>query len=254
MTQKTVRILSPYEKNHLKKFGVSEDTVLESETPVEYLTNHVDFCDLDFYVDRNVLIPRIETEELVVLAIQTAQELFEKTHKKLEIIDIGTGSGAISCCVAKKLLELGIPFHITATEISASALTIAQKNAKNIVPKAQITFIETNLLEGITQKFDLIIANLPYIPSQRIAYLEKSVKDFEPHVALDGGESGLTLIHKMITQAKDLVYPYTKILLEVDYTHGYDEFNEVRGDWDIIVTPDSMVGVHFVKLQKKNKS
>lgn len=245
------RSLSPYEKNQLRKFDISEDLALASESPVEYLTHHVDFCDLDFYVDKHVLIPRIETEELVVLAIQTAQELYEKTGQKLEIIDVGTGSGAITCCVAKKLLELGIPFKIKATEISSEALKVAKKNAKNLVPKAEIEFIECNLLEGITQKFDLIIANLPYIPSERIAFLEKSVKDFEPHVALDGGESGLTLIHKMINQAKKLVYSHSKILLEVDYTHGYDEFNSVRTDWDIIVTPDSMVGVHFVKLQKK---
>ena len=245
------RTLSPYEKNHLRKFGVSQDVALTCESPVEYLTHHVDFCGLDFYVDEHVLIPRIETEELVVLAIQTAQELYEKTGTELEIIDIGTGSGAISCCVAKKLLELKIPFHITATEISAQALKVAQKNVKKLAPKANITFVQTDLLKGFKQKFDLIIANLPYIPSERIAYLEKSVKDFEPHVALDGGESGLTLIHTMIQQAEKLVHPHSKILLEVDYTHGYDEFNAVRDKWNIVVTPDSMVGVHFVKLAPK---
>ena len=107
------------------------------------------------------------------------------------------------------------------------------------------------MLDGITQKFDLIISNLPYIPAQRIDYLTKSVKEFEPHIALDGGGSGLVLIHKMIKQAENLVYPHTKILLEVDYTHGYDDFNDFRKTWNILVTPDSSEGVHFVELIKK---
>ena len=251
MIQNNSRVLSAYEKNQLRIYKIPESVALKTEQPVEYLTHHVEFCGLDFYVDQSVLIPRIETEELVALAIHTAKELYEKTNKKLEIIDVGTGSGAITICVAKKLLELKVPFKIIATEVSQEALQITQKNAKNLVPSAEVEFLECNLLTGITQKFDLIIANLPYIPSQRIEYLEASVKDFEPHVALDGGESGLTLIHTMIHQAKELVFPHTKILLEVDYTHGYDEFNAVRSDWDIVVTPDSMVGVHFVKLQRK---
>ncbi|GIK84101.1 MAG: hypothetical protein BroJett025_07230 [Patescibacteria group bacterium] len=251
MTKPDPRILSPYEKNHLRKYDISEETALQTEKPVEYLTHHVDFCGLDFYVDESVLIPRIETEELVVLAVQTAQKIFDKTKRKLEIIDVGTGSGAITSCVSKKLLELQVPFRITATEISPEALQVAKKNVKKLVPKAEVQFVESNLLEGITQKFDLIIANLPYIPTERIAFLDKSVKDFEPRVALDGGKSGLTLIHTMIDQAKNVVYPHSKILLEVDYTHGYDEFNPVRADWNIVVTPDSNVGVHFVELQKK---
>lgn len=253
-SKQPVRNLSPYEKNQLRKYLVAEEIALATQKPVEYLTHHVDFCGLDFYVDESVLIPRIETEELVALAVQTAEIIYEKTGKKLAIIDVGTGSGAITCCVAKKLIELKIPFQITATEISADALKVAKKNTQNLVPKAEIAFFECDLLENITkksgvEKFDLIIANLPYIPSERIDFLESSVKDFEPYVALNGGDNGLTLIHKMIDQAKEVVYPHSVILLEVDYTHGYDEFNSVRTDWDIVVTPDSMVGVHFVELR-----
>lgn len=250
------RKLSPYEKNQLRKYGISEDVALKTHKPVEYVTHHVDFCGLDFYVNESVLIPRIETEELVALAVQTAQKMYEQTNNQLEIVDIGTGSGAISCCVAKKLLELGIPFRITATEISSDALKVAKENAKRLVPKAKINFIECDLLEDITKKsgvkkFDIIVANLPYIPTERIEFLDSSVKDFEPYVALNGGDNGLTLIHKMIGQAKELVHPHSVILLEVDYTHGYDEFNAVRNDWDIVVTPDSMVGVHFVELRRR---
>lgn len=250
MNQTTNRVLSPYEKNHLRKFDVSENTALSTESPVEYLTNHVDFCGLDFYVNKHVLIPRIETEELVAMAVKYAQKIYKKTNQKLNIIDIGTGSGAIPICVSKKLLELKIPFEFLATEISKPALDVAKKNTESLVPKAPIKFKKNNLLDNIEQKFDLIIANLPYIPKERIEFLDQSVKDFEPHIALDGGNSGLTLIHKMIKQAEKLIYPHTKILLEVDYTHGYNDFNDFRHDWNIVVTPDSSEGVHFVELIK----
>ena len=245
------RVLSPYEKNHLRKYGISEEKALSTQSPVEYLTNHVDFCNLDFYVDQDVLIPRIETEELVDMAVKQAEVVFKMVNRDLNIIDIGTGSGAIAICVSKRLLELNIPFNFLATEVSKKALEIAKKNANNLVPNAPISFKETNLLDGIDQKFDLIISNLPYIPAQRIDYLTQSVKDFEPHIALDGGNSGLVLIHKMIIQAEKLVYKHTKILLEVVYTHGYDDFNNFRKDWDILVTPDSSEGVHFVELKIK---
>lgn len=248
MNNQPTRTLLPYEKNHLRKYGVSQETALATESPVEYLTHHVDFCGLDFYVNENVLIPRIETEELVDMAVKTTKEIYKKVARKLSIIDIGTGSGAIAICLAQRLENDKIPFQIIATEVSPRALEIAKKNAKRLVPTANILFEERSLLDGQTEKFDLIISNLPYIPTPRIEFLEESVKDFEPRVALDGGENGLTLIHQMINQAKNLVYPHSKILLEVDYTHGYDEFNTVRTDWNIVVTPDSMVGVHFVEL------
>jgi release factor glutamine methyltransferase len=249
MSPTNKRILSPYEKNQLRKHDLPEKTALESESPVEYLTNHVDFCSLDFYVDHSVLIPRIETEELVDMAVKHAQNIYEITQRKLNIIDIGTGSGAIPICVSIKLLKLNIPFEFLATEISAEALIVARKNAANLAPNAPIEFKENNLLESIDQKFDLIIANLPYIPKERIEFLDESVKDFEPHVALDGGNNGLVLIHKMLHQAKSLVFLHTKILLEVDYTHRYDDFNDFRHDWKIKVTPDSSEGVHFVELE-----
>lgn len=257
MQNSNKRTLSPYEKNQLRKYDIPESLALETESPVEYLTNHVEFCGLDFYVTTDVLIPRIETEELVAMAVKEAKAVYENlsananTPKKLQILDVGTGSGAITICVAKRLIELKIPFEFLATEVSKPALEIAQKNAMYLVPNAQITFRQNDLLDGITQKFDLIIANLPYIPKQRIEYLDESVRGFEPHVALDGGNSGLVLIHKMIRQAEKLVHPHTKIMLEVDYTHGYDDFNEFRETWNILVTPDSSEGVHFIELWKK---
>jgi release factor glutamine methyltransferase len=251
MQPANIRVLSPYEKNQLRIYGVSEEIALKSETPVEYLTHHVEFCGLNFYVDENVLIPRIETEELVDMTVETAKDIFAKTKKEVVIADVGTGCGAIAICLATKLENLKIPFEITATEISSRALEIAKKNAKKLIPDTQIEFVESNLMGGISEKFDLITANLPYIPTERIEFLDDSVKDFEPRIALDGGNNGLQLIYKFIDECHDHVYPHSKILLEVDYTHSYDDFNQFRNDWDIVITPDTAEGVHFVILQPK---
>lgn len=251
MKQKQTRTLTPYEKNQLRKFGVSEKVALESESPVEYLTNHVEFCGLDFYVDEWVLIPRIETEELIDVAVKTAQMIYQKNKKELSVADVGSGCGAIAICVSKKLSELNIPFKMLALEISATAIDIAKKNARKLAPGIEIEFKVCDLLDGITKKFDLVVANLPYIPTQRIAYLDISVKDFEPHIALDGGDNGLNLIYKMIHQAEKLMSTQGTIILEVDYTHSYDDFNKFRKNWNVQVTPNSTQGVHFVKLVRK---
>lgn len=253
MSKKTTRILSPYEKNQLRTYKVSEGDALQTEKPVEYLTGHVEFCGFDFVVNESVLIPRIETEELVALAVTEAQQVYAKHQRQLSLVDVGTGSGAIAICVAKKLDELSIPYQMLATEVSSDALKVAQQNAKSIVPNSHLTFEKNDLLADISQKFDVIIANLPYIPSERIEFLTESVKDFEPHLALDGGDSGLVLIYKMIKQAEQLCDPQSVILLEVDYTHSYDDFNMFRDNWNITVTPDSLEGVHFVRLLKKEK-
>lgn len=252
MTQADARILTPYEKNQLRKFGIPESDALATEKPVEYLTNHVEFCGLDFYVAESVLIPRIETEELVARAVATAKKIYASTGNVLSIADVGTGSGAIAVSVAQKLGELRIPFEMTAIEISQQALEIAQQNAARLVPTFTIAFLKNNLLENLSQKFDLLVANLPYIPSERIAYLDASVKDFEPRISLDGGDTGLTLIYQLIKQAENLTQPHSKILLEVDYTHTYSDFSQFEQRWDITITPDLLSGVHFVELSKKS--
>lgn len=191
---------------------------LDDSTPVAYQRGFIEFYKLKFSLTQDVLIPRPETELLVDEVLTFAKE----NPGPLTILDIGTGAGAIAISVAKNL-----PGHrIIATEVSPKALAIAQKNAK--LHGVDIEFVVSDLLEADLPEPDIIVTNLPYIPSERIAYLDASVKDFEPHVALDGGQDGFELYRKLFQQINDKGWKPKLILGEIDYTHGEIAQNEAN--------------------------
>lgn len=167
--------------------------------PKQYLQGFVEFYKLKFKVDGRVLIPRPETELLVdeVLAFVGSDP------RTLTILDMGTGSGNIAISLAKNLPNA----RIFATDISEEALELAKENAKLQNVSDRIIFVVSDLLQSfydsslITLPSSLIlVSNLPYIPTQRIPYLDPSVKDFEPRIALDGGVDGFELYRKLFRQ------------------------------------------------------
>lgn len=164
------------------------------EYPLEYLTNKVSFLGLDFYVDENVLIPRIETEDLVLLAIELI-----KSKKINNVLDVGTGSGVIAITIKKNLPHV----NVWATDISPSALEIAKKNAKKIgvfINFKQGAFIEP-IIEDLS-KIELIISNPPYVET---TYINKSKQlKYEPRIALDGGVDGLEFFRKLTLYSDNL--------------------------------------------------
>lgn len=242
------RQLSPYEKTHLRRFGVDEDRLdftKLGEIPVEYITNRVEFEGRVFKVTPDVLIPRVETEEMVSLAVNTAAGLQakkksddenneggdkkKKPNKKLVVTDIGCGSGAIGISLYLDLIKKNIPIQLFLSDISPAAVKVTKENvALQNLSKLKIEILESDLMSAypIEQKFDLILANLPYIPSRRVAVLDKSVRQFEPHLALDGGRDGLKYIKELVKQAKSKLLPGGKIILEVDYTHDKEFLEE----------------------------
>jgi release factor glutamine methyltransferase len=247
------RVLSPYEKNHLRKYDIDESLALESEIPVEHLSGKVEFCGLELEVGGDVLIPRVETEELVNLSVDQIKQIYQKTSKKVIIADVGTGSGAIAVCLAKNLEKLKIPFEIWAIDVSQKALQVAQKNIGNNLRRSSVNnikLIKSDLLDSVPKNvlFDFVVANLPYIPTERIIHLDESVKDFEPIIALDGGPDGLFLIKKMLKQAEKLVFPHSKIILEIDYTHSKKDFEQFSKKWKINLKLDRTQGVKFATL------
>jgi len=182
------------------------DRLLAGE-PLAYITGRQAFFGLDFHVDPCVLIPRPETELLVEHAIS-----WLKTHPESKnIVDIGTGSGVIAITLAHHFPHL----EITAIDISPDALEVARINAAFYNVNQQIEFIQGNLLEGITYRFDLILANLPYIPTGTLVNLD--VSRFEPRCALDGGADGLELIKKLIDQISGFINPGGCAFLEIQY-------------------------------------
>lgn len=250
-----MRQLSPYEKNQLRKYQIPESKLLESEMPVEYLTGHVNFCGLDFLVNSHVLIPRVETEELVEQAIDYLKS-FDKS-KKIKIIDLATGSGAIAISISKIASNLGLELDQIATDISDEALEVAQKNAARLLPNTvqNISFKIDDLMSNTDGKFDLITANLPYIPTSRINELDQSVKDFEPHLALDGGNDGFELINKLLLQINDQkkLSKNGVIFLEMDITHNLQIFQKYHLDevYDIFIFQEELGGVNFAKITWK---
>jgi len=170
--------------------------------PIAYITGTQPFLSLDFYVDRSVLIPRPETEQLVEVAIDSIKRPSSPAPHPL-IADIGTGCGAIAISLAKFLPNI----KIIGIDSSESAIKIAQRNAKLHKVGNRCQFVTGNLFGPLREKVNMIISNPPYIPSDEIATLETDVKDWEPKEALDGGKDGLDYIRKLIAEAPSHLVP-----------------------------------------------
>ncbi len=247
------------ELNALLKNKIDPESITDDK-PVEYILGKAEFYGRNFIVNENVLIPRIETEELVKIALEKVQTLNPVSSNIITFADVGTGSGAIGITLALELMRIGQSFKGYLSDISERALTIAKQNANQLINQDKLIssndhlsshsnfeFITSNLLENYPKSeqksFDIILANLPYIPSTRLNQLDKSVKDYEPHLALDGGEDGLFLIRALLEQAKVFLRTGGFILLEVDDTH--DNATEFESDWTIQVIEDSFNKTRF---------
>ncbi len=179
--------------------------------PLAYIVGDAEFFGLRLFVNRHVLIPRPETEELVECALSFIQ-------KGQSVLDIGTGSGAIAIAI-KKFTGAAV----TAVDKSRSALKLAKKNAD--FHNACIEFLESDLFEAVkNRKFDIIISNPPYISPSDYEKLEKTVKDFEPKLALFAKKNGLEFYEKIIMNAKEHLNENGKIFFEV----GQGEASEVK--------------------------
>ncbi len=184
---------------------------LEGGEPLPYVIGHWEFFGFDFHLTPEVLIPRPETELLVEKAIAFLQA--SPTHRT--VADVGTGSGAIGISIARHIPDA----QIIATDISAAALDVAKQNAGNLRVAERMEFIHCDLLPPSSDlRFDLICANLPYIPTETL--LSLPVYGREPTLALDGGTDGLDLIRRLLIQAAERLAPNGLILLEIEATQG----------------------------------
>jgi release factor glutamine methyltransferase len=195
---------------------------LERGVPFPYVLGHWEFFGLDFEVTPDVLIPRPETELLVEKAIVWLQGSKERKF----VADVGTGSGAIAVTLAKH-----VPYaRILATDISFSALRVAKRNAEKYAVAPQIDFVNCDLLPPYplspVSHFNLICANLPYIPTRTLQALQ--VFGREPTLALDGGDDGLRLLHRLLKIAPARLVPNGMILLEIEATLGAQAFALAR--------------------------
>jgi release factor glutamine methyltransferase len=177
--------------------------------PLAYITRAKEFYSEEFLVDGHVLVPRPETEQLV----EEALRIIENRPKPVSVLDMGTGSGAIGIIVAKKT-----SCEVLCIDISPGALRVARQNARLLCPDANISFACSSLFDSVKagKRFDLVLANLPYILTEEIDALAPDIKDFEPRVALDGGPDGLDAYRGFLAVLPDYLEEGGHLLCEID--------------------------------------
>ena len=194
-----------------KRFIDGVEKLKENE-PLNYVLGYSYFYGYKMIVNENVLIPRFETEELVGLVLSKYDEYFK--GQKINLADVGTGSGAIAIALKKEEANL----NVCASDISFDALKVARENAKN--NDADITFYQGSMLDPLIEnnvKLDILVSNPPYIKQDEV--LDPSVKDYEPHVALFGGDDGLMFYRMIFENAHKVLKEKSMLFFEI----GYDQ-------------------------------
>jgi release factor glutamine methyltransferase len=232
--------------------------------PTQYLTGKQEFWGLGFEVNRDVLIPRPETEHVVEVALERIREGENATKgpealsERLRIADVGTGSGCIAVALARELTDA----EIFAMDISAAALQVARRNAARHAVADRINFIQCDLLRGVGSSlvtrhsplfFDLIVSNPPYVARNDAAALAREVRDHEPHGALFGGAMGTEIYARLIEQAAALLRRGGIVVLEL----GYDSAPHVRElladsrQWTSVEITNDLAGIPRVIAARK---
>ncbi len=196
--------------------------------PTQYITHHQEFYGRDFYVNRDVLIPRPETEHLVEAAAS-----WMKQRAGARVLDVGTGSGAIAISVA---LETGNT--VCASDISQPALAVAERNRRR--HEAKVQFFAGDLTDAVRpSSIDLLVSNPPYVPAADAANMQSEVRDWEPHIALFAGDTGLEIYRRLILSASVAVKSGGRLMMELGYLL-LDEVREMLAErWtEIEVIPD----------------
>lgn len=182
--------------------------------PLQQILGSREFMGLEFFVNEHVLIPRQDTETLVELVLK------EYRDKNPSVLDMCTGSG----CIAISLAKLGGFDHVSGADISEEALMVAEKNMRTILGENSIELIKSDLFSSIDseRKFDIIVSNPPYIPTEIIRGLQPEVRDHEPMLALDGKEDGLYFYRKLAMECQDHLYPKGTVYFEIGYDQGQE--------------------------------
>ena len=216
--------------------------------PSAYLTGSREFYSLSFKVDRSVLIPRPETEDLVLQTLDTVNTYADNSTPV--IADVGTGSGIIAITLAKRLPERLATAKIIAVDFSAEALNVARHNANTHGVANRIDFRQSDLLEQVTETLDIVVSNPPYISQSEFEWLSTDVKDFEPQTALLAGTKGTEVIERLIPQSADRLRSGGHLLLEVSPMIA-ESVAALLHDWDSVqILPDAAGRQRIVCGQK----
>ncbi len=182
--------------------------------PIAYITNKKSFWSSEFFVTKDTLIPRPDTELIIENVLK-----FTKNKESLRILDIGIGSG----CILLSILKEKKNFYGTGIDISKKCLKISKINAINLKVDHRLKLIKTDVDKFISSKYDLIVSNPPYIVKKKLKYLDRDVVKYEPTQALNGGIDGLSEIRKVINKSSELIKKKGRLILEI----GFDQKNKV---------------------------
>lgn len=181
--------------------------------PLQHIIGHTGFMGLDFKVSRDVLIPRQDTETLVETVLDREKD------PAISILDLCTGSG----CIAVSIKKLGGYSQVAASDLSDKAIGLAMRNAS--INDTEIRLIKSDLFKDIDGRFDVIASNPPYIPAEEIETLSPEVRDHDPRMALDGGEDGLDIYRRIVSECGDVLNAGGRLYMEI----GFDQAAAVGG-------------------------
>ena len=210
-------ILNPNHEINEKKFLHFKDLINErlKGKPIAYLTGKKEFWKYEFCINENVLIPRPDTE----LIIDEVLKIF-KYKNKVNLLDIGVGSG----CIILSILKEKINFSGTGIDLSNECIKLCKINANNLGIKNRLRLVKSDIDNFNNGKYDLIISNPPYIKKIDLKNLDKEIINFEPKLALDGGLEGMSEIRKVVVKSSELIKKGGKFILEI----AYDQTKEVK--------------------------
>jgi release factor glutamine methyltransferase len=243
-------------------FGESADEALRTKfralvkrraegVPFAYLVGKREFYSLDFKVTPDVLIPRPETEFLVIALLDLIKAAPVGTES-IQIADVGTGSGIIALSVAKHAPRV----RVTAIDVSPAALAIAKENGERLGVSARVEFVESDLFTALPadRKYDFIASNPPYITTDEFAALSPDVRDHEPQLALVAGVNGMSVIERLLPQAAERLRPGGTLLLEISPMLQQRVESLVAADvrWELAPTTKDLAGHARVVRARRN--
>lgn len=238
-------ILDKEVDSDIEKLYKSSLEALKENKPIQYVIGNVNFYGLKFIVNKNVLIPRFETEELVEQVVEYTKDL---NKDKIKILDLGCGSGAIGLTLKSILKDS----EVTLTDISKDALEVAKLNANNL--NLDVTFIESDWFSNIKlEKYDIIVSNPPYIRTDE--EIEEIVKNNEPSLALYGGVDGLDCYRKILANIKPYLNNKFLIAFEIGESQKeeiYDIVNKYLKDIEITCKKDLYGRNRMIFVRNKN--
>jgi release factor glutamine methyltransferase len=210
--------------------------------PIQYILGEQEFFGLTFRVTPDVLIPRPETEHLVEALLARVPH-----DQPLQIIDVGTGSGAIAVALAHSLLQA----QITALDISDGALAVAQRNAETHQVADCIRFLHSDLLSAVAgEQFDAVVSNPPYVAETDRDSLEPQVRDYEPASALFAGRSGLDIYKRLVPQAREVLKPHGWLFMEIGQGQQ-DALSQLLSGWNSVGFINDLQGIPRVACAQR---